>query len=222
LILAKSQILAKISVFSPALVALLHLEYPLLAAVTNKLVGFPTAQLAISYPQIRPFRIYSTSQLYEYRRQQTGELFDPTESTRKEEPKMEAIANRITAPLTKGGFERRFHQRFEANSGAIASTQLDVVGQIVNISETGLEFRYVASRERSKESTVLSIELTDHTFSLDQLPFKVAWDVAMPQGFSIGPISLRYCGVEFGNLADDQRRALRYFIQNHTTVDFET
>jgi len=134
---------------------------------------------------------------------------------------MEAIANKITAPLAKGLFERRFHQRFEACSGAIASSQLEVVGQIVNISETGLEFRYVASRERTQELTVLSIELTDHTFRLDQLPFKVVWDFATPQGFSIGPISLRHCGVEFRNLTDDQRRALHYFIQNHTTVDTE-
>jgi hypothetical protein len=165
--------------------------------------------------------IYSTSQLYEYRRQQAGEFFIPTESTRKEEPEMEAIARTNITPLAEAFFERRFHQRFEAHSGAIASPQLDVVGQIVNINETGLEFRYVASRERSQESTALSIELTDHTFRLGQLPFKVVWDVAMPQSFSIGSISLRYCGVEFVNLADDQRRALRYFIQNHTTVDFE-
>jgi len=134
---------------------------------------------------------------------------------------MEAIANRLTAPLAKGYFERRFHQRFEACSGAIASSQLEVVGQIVNISETGLEFRYVASRERSQESTVLSIELTDHTFRLEHLPFKVVWDFAMPQDFSTGSISLRYCGVEFRNLTDDQRRALRDFIQSHTTVDSE-
>jgi hypothetical protein len=134
---------------------------------------------------------------------------------------MEAIARTNIAPLAEAFFERRFHQRVEAHSGAIASPQLEVVGQIVNISETGLAFRYVASRERSKESNVLSIELTDHTFRLDQLPFKVVWDFAMPDGFCIGPISLRYCGVEFGNLADDQRRALRYFIQNHTTVDSE-
>jgi hypothetical protein len=134
---------------------------------------------------------------------------------------MEAVARTTIAPLAEAFFERRFHQRFEAQSGAIASSQLDVIGQIVNMSETGLAFRYVASRERSKESTALSIELTDHTFKLDQLPFKVIWDVAMPNGFSIGPISLRYCGVEFVNLTDDQKRALRYFVGNHTTVDFE-
>ena len=101
---------------------------------------------------------------------------------------MEAIANQITAPLSKGFFERRFHQRFEALSGAMASLKLDVVGQIVNICETGLEFRYVASRERSRESTVLSIQLTDRYFRLDQLPFKVVWDVARPHGFSTGSI----------------------------------
>jgi hypothetical protein len=135
---------------------------------------------------------------------------------------MEATANRLTPPQAERFVERRSHQRFEARSGAIASPHLEVVGQIVNINETGLEFRYVASRERSKESTVLSIEMTDHTFRLDQLPFKVVWDVAMPQGFCTGPIALRYCGVEFRNLTDEKKRALRYFIQNHTAVDTES
>ena len=134
---------------------------------------------------------------------------------------MEVNVNNTAAPLAQGFFERRFHQRFEAHSGAMVSLQLDVVGQIVNMSETGLTFRYVASRERSKEQTSLSIQLTDHYFRLDHLPFKVVWDVAKPQSFSIGSISLRYCGVAFKNLDDDQRRDLRYFIQNHTNADFE-
>jgi hypothetical protein len=135
---------------------------------------------------------------------------------------MEAIADRITAPLAKGLFDQRFHQRFEAHAGAVASPRLDVVGQIVNISQTGLEFRYIASRQRTSESMVLSIELTDHTFRLDQLQFDVIWDVAKPQSFSIGAISLRYCGVAFKNLTEDQRRALRNFIENHTERDLQT
>jgi hypothetical protein len=181
-------------------------------------VGFPTAQLAVSYSQIGSGPIYNATKPYEDSDQKAGRRVVPSGLTGKEEPKMEAIVNRITAPLAKGFFERRFHQRFEACSGAIASPRFELVGQIVNISETGLEFRYVASRERTQESTVLSIDLTDHTFRLAQLPFKVVWDFATPQDFSTGPVSLRHCGVEFRNLTDDQRRALRYFIQSHTTV----
>ena len=46
-------------------------------------------------------------------------------------------------------------------------------------------------------------------------------DIEMPQSFSYGPISIRHCGVEFGDLTDAQKLSLRHFIQNHTMADPE-
>jgi len=112
--------------------------------------------------------------------------------------------------------ERRTDQRFAVREGAIASLRLPVVGQIVNISHKGLAFRYVASKARSKESSTLSISLSDNTFTLGMIPFRVAWDKPSPQSFSFGNIAMRYCGVEFGELADYQRLALNYFIKQYS------
>jgi hypothetical protein len=122
----------------------------------------------------------------------------------------------------KASAERRTHKRFEVQHGAIASAHLTAVGEIINISHGGLEFQYVASRERSKESCRLSISLADSTFNLGMIPFKVAWDVPMPETFSCGPFSLRYCGVEFGNLADYQKLGLRFFVHNYTATTAES
>jgi hypothetical protein len=135
---------------------------------------------------------------------------------------MEAIAKRITEPLAGAFFEKRFHQRFEVKNATIATSRFTVVGHIMDLSEVGLAFRYVASRECSRDEHTLSILVNDHTFKLNGISFKVVWDVAVPEHYSLGPIAMRYCGIEFRNLKDRQRFALRYFIQNHTTVDSET
>ncbi len=136
---------------------------------------------------------------------------------------MEAVAlTPIAQPVEKGlSLERRTHCRFEVQNRAMCSLQIAVVGQITDVSLGGLSFQYVSSRVRSKDSPALRISSIDGTFQLDRIPFKVAWDVEMPQSFSYGPISLRRCGVEFGDLTDTQKLGLRHFIQNHTTADPE-
>ncbi|MBW2109761.1 MAG: PilZ domain-containing protein [Deltaproteobacteria bacterium] len=132
---------------------------------------------------------------------------------------MQNVENR-TVEFREGGafLDRRTHDRFEARNGAFASPKLNVVGQIMNMSCGGLAFRYVASRARAKESSVLRIWLTDNSFNLSMVPFEVAWDVAAPGSFSCGEISMRYCGVRFGDLADYQEHALRYFRRHYRAL----
>ena len=135
---------------------------------------------------------------------------------------MEAVAETIQAPPVESMFvDLRRHTRFNVQSGAIASPSLTVMGQIVNVSKEGLVFRYVASRQRSNESMTLNITLTDGSFRVDWMPFKVVWDVPAPESYCYGPISLRYCGVQFGDLTDHQRLRLHYFIKNYTTAEPE-
>ena len=137
---------------------------------------------------------------------------------------MEVVAKTIVArPIEgKASAERRTHQRFKVQHGAIASAQLTVVGQIINISHGGLSFWYVDSRERSKESCRLTISLADSTFNLSMIPFKVVWDLPMPETLPCGAFPLRYCGVEFGDLADYQKLGLQFFIHNYTATAAES
>ena len=132
---------------------------------------------------------------------------------------MEKGENPMNRPGENGALvERRSEQRFAVTEGAIASLNLTVMGQIVNISRGGLAFRYVASHERSKESTSLKISLSDTSFTLGMIPFEAVWDVAMPESFSCGDIALRCCGGIFGDLEDYQSLALDYFME-HYLVD---
>jgi hypothetical protein len=116
------------------------------------------------------------------------------------------------------GAERRKHERFCVRNGSFAelSPQFTILGQIMNISTGGLAFRYVASAERSKESSKLSILLTDGSFRLDKIRFQTIWDAPMPREFSFGAITLRQCGVRFGALTHGQQLHLQYFMRRYS------
>jgi hypothetical protein len=115
--------------------------------------------------------------------------------------------------------ERREHGRFRVEDGnfAVLSPEFCVLGQILDISRSGLAFRYVASNVRSHECAELKILKTDGSCSCDRIPFKTIWDCSMPQDFSLDSLTLRHCGVQFGKLGDDRKFDLKYFIENYTT-----
>jgi hypothetical protein len=115
----------------------------------------------------------------------------------------------------------RQDDRFKVHDGALAALchGFTALGQIIDISRSGLSFRYVASEARTNGSAELSILITDGSFSIERVPFKTVWDAAMPREFSFGAITLRHCGVQFGDLSHGQRVDLEYFIRSHTTAD---
>ena len=119
--------------------------------------------------------------------------------------------------------ERRKHKRFKVQGDAVAvlSRSPDVAGQIVNISEGGISFRYVASRQRSDESPRLNLLASNEKVSSKSMPFKCVWDSPTTDvfSFSFGRISTRCCGLNFGDLTDDEKLELKKFIQNLTTPD---
>lgn len=128
-----------------------------------------------------------------------------------EDSAMEQWVRRVNGPP---GTERRKHKRFRVQNGSFAALcpQFSILGQIIDISTGGLSFRYVASEGRSKESSQLRILLTDGSFCFDKIPFEAVWDTPMPREFSFGAITLRQCGVQFGELTHGQKLDLQYFM----------
>lgn len=120
--------------------------------------------------------------------------------------------------------ERRKHRRFKVQDGNFAalSPEFYILGQILDISRSGLAFRYVASTARSHECSKLKILKTDGSFACDRIPFKTIWDCSMPQSFSLDSLTLRHCGAQFGKLGDDQKFDIKYFIENYTTDKVES
>jgi len=119
--------------------------------------------------------------------------------------------------------ERRKHLRFKVQGNALAALRQTptVAGRLINISEGGLSFRYVASRQRSKECSHLNLLVDKSGAHFKSLPFTSVWDSAMPDAFSCGSISIRQCGVAFGQMMEAERQDLKAFIRNHTSPDRE-
>ena len=129
---------------------------------------------------------------------------------------MLAVTETNIAPLAHSISDKRYHRRYEVKNGTVVTTRFSVVGHIIDLSEVGLAFRYVATRESAKEEQTLSILANNRTFRVNGIPFEVVWDIPVPELFSFGSIGMRYCGIKFRDLTDRQQFALRHFIHNHS------
>jgi hypothetical protein len=122
--------------------------------------------------------------------------------------------------------DRRKHKRFQVQDGAfiLLSPDSTVLGHVVEISMGGLAFLYVTSEKPSNKSSELEILLAeelvaDRSFYFDKVPFKTISDFSIPNKLSLGSITIRRHGVQFGKLTRDQASALEHFIQNYTIGD---
>lgn len=118
---------------------------------------------------------------------------------------------------TKEPIERRKHRRFRVQNGsfAVLSPSDTKVGRLMDISISGLAFHYVGVKERMIESTQLSIFSGDCSFYLYRVPCKTICDLRPYP--SSGPISVRRCSVQFGELTENQMSRLKRFIRDYTT-----
>ncbi|MDY6952242.1 MAG: hypothetical protein SWE60_12070 [Thermodesulfobacteriota bacterium] len=123
--------------------------------------------------------------------------------------------------------ERRKHMRFEVHGGtfAVLKPYFYKRGQIIDMGEGGLAFRYVASDEMPNENlqseTWLDIFSPEYqtsganmVFGLQGVPIKPVSDFELAR-ISFGSISQRRCSVQFKELTQNQRFELEYFIQKY-------
>ena len=125
--------------------------------------------------------------------------------------------------------ERRKHKRFQApdRSFAVHGPHVTDRSQIIDIGRGGLAFRYACSTKRLNRSfeldmlfADLDILFSEASFYLGKVPIKTISDIRDNQT-PFGSITMRRCGVQFGELTPDQVSQLEYFIQTHTTADAE-
>jgi hypothetical protein len=116
--------------------------------------------------------------------------------------------------------ERRKHRRFQAQDGAFAvlMPHFHQWGQLIDISTSGLAFRYATTSEQpSNASLGLGILLASAGFYLRKVPFRAISDFEINHGGAYSFTAIRRCSVEFAGLTLKQVSQLEYFIQNHTT-----
>jgi len=117
--------------------------------------------------------------------------------------------------------ERRITKRFRAVDGALAalSPESGRVGQIQNISQKGLAFRYIAddSPEANLNGTAkVQIMFAGRGVWLDGIAVKWIADVEIPTQSSFSGIPLRQTSLQFIALTDEQKARLTDYIRRFT------
>jgi hypothetical protein len=113
--------------------------------------------------------------------------------------------------------ERRQHKRFHAPKGlfAVLRPGYTKMGSVVDMSISGLAFRYV-DREEPPKGTHMDIFMIGDVFHLGKVSVKTVSDVEVVHGRPYCSFTIRRCGVMFGELTDDQKAQLEQFIQDRT------
>ena len=117
--------------------------------------------------------------------------------------------------------ERRQSKRFQAKSGAFALSKASVntLGQIVDISQGGLAFEYMARGEVTNGIAEIDILFAERFFYLRSLPCKVISDSEITLQNPFSSIRMRRLSVEFTELTPKQRSELKHFIDHHTSEE---
>jgi len=136
--------------------------------------------------------------------------------------------------------ERRKHKRFKVKSGAIVSIireaiakseqtndmsrgdnsqaatmdQCAQMGQIINISKSGLALRYIDSEEEPNEPFELDILFAQDSFYLRDVPAKTVWVFDAVSKF--GRLKSKLCGMQFGQMHPIQKLLLESFLNKYT------
>ncbi len=114
--------------------------------------------------------------------------------------------------------ERRKHKRFKVQNDTFVMLRSNdtKVGPIIDVSMDGLGFHYVGSKKPIGESAKLSILPAEDSSYLYKIPCRAVWDRKVNENH-FSSISMRRCGVQFGELTPYQKAQLEQFIQDHTT-----
>ena len=115
--------------------------------------------------------------------------------------------------------ERRAHKRFLAKDGtyAIFGKHSKKLGQVVDISNGGVAFRYNDDENRSRGLFEVGIMVSDDT----DLDGEMLFNARIIADFEISPgtkyfMPLRQGHVEFVELTEEQKAILSQLIINHT------
>ncbi len=116
--------------------------------------------------------------------------------------------------------ERRRFKRYLVQDGVVAVpiSSTIKIGKIMDISKGGISVRYVDDEVWQSNTFELDILLADDDFYLPKVPIKATVsDFEVEKDIPFSFITERQCGLEFGNLSEEQLSLLNDFIVNHTT-----
>lgn len=120
--------------------------------------------------------------------------------------------------------ELRKEKRLKARYGAMASffpPNPDfslVIGKLIDISSRGFALQYYAKGSPHSVSSHLEIfGIYRPLIHIDRIPGTIVYDYEVNEG-TRSVLKERRCGVQFGELSNDQRSRLDYFLENYATL----
>lgn len=161
-------------------------------------------------------------------------------------PKTRPAAGTQKPRTTRGRYaqkerERRAHQRYTLKKGAFAmlhaqSSRLENIsgmsmgaigmavikskpiklGEIKNVSHSGLSFHYAAGLRQSRNARKIDIVLAENAICLKGLNFKTIADTEVDEGRPYAPIKTKRQQIQFLDLTARQKEMLEHLIQSHT------
>ncbi len=115
--------------------------------------------------------------------------------------------------------EKRRFKRFQApkNAFALIRGPDGKLGQIMDIGKGGLAFRYLANGSQPKRLSQMDIFLANNGFYLEKVSCEIVSDFEMDKQGPSDSLTMRRCGVQFGELSHDLISRLEYFIENYAS-----
>lgn len=116
---------------------------------------------------------------------------------------------------------RKFSRRFPQDTAfAVLRPDFTKLGKIKDISRAGLAFQYIAYDGQTRDTPDMDIFLSGDRFYLSKIPSKIIYDNQIREQNQkfISLFETRQCGLQFGELRQDQATQLEFFLNNHTTA----
>jgi hypothetical protein len=93
--------------------------------------------------------------------------------------------------------------------------------QIIDLSRSGVAFRYVAGCEQMTGPLELDILWNHVGVFILKLRIRIVSDFHIPNEYLLGVIPIRRCSAEFVDLTEEQKSQLSHFIENACMGDLE-
>lgn len=118
--------------------------------------------------------------------------------------------------LESSANERRRHERFKIRDGAYAFLRPPAhkIGQLIDISLSGLAFSYFSPSGTAPESEGLDL-LADRQIYLEKIPHTLISDIILPHSESFSQITMRRRSVQFGPLTPELKASIENIIKHY-------
>jgi hypothetical protein len=128
------------------------------------------------------------------------------------------LEKRIAGDRRKGIRQRNL-QRFLAKDltfGKLQSGSDEEIGQLLDISMSGLALRSFTDGKETQDYSELDIFLSGGDFAIGGISVKTVSDTELANGSPFSTVIFKRYGVKFEDLTREQKAGLDYFLVNHT------